>query len=218
MNSPVIESSPWASRPDRALEREKKREAVLKTAVRFFNTQGFRATSLDDVANSLNVTKPTIYYYFSSKDEILFECVQRGLEGIRDAAEASAKRGGSGLDRLRALIHEYALIKTRDFGMCVSRTSDDQLSPESRKRFRAQKREINDILQGVIEDGMEDGSIVHGNSRLKAFTIAGALNWIAHWYVADRQMSPEDIANEMVNSLVNGLIPSEDAKLPITRP
>ncbi|WP_342363692.1 TetR/AcrR family transcriptional regulator [Terrarubrum flagellatum] len=200
--------SPWGAREDREREREAKREAVLTTAVRFFNMKGFHATSLDDVALALNVTKPTIYHYFASKDDILFACVQLGLNRIRDAVETAAAQGGSGLDRLRALMREYALVMTRDFGVCVMRTSDDQLSQESRAKFRAGKREIDKVLRGVIADGVADGSIAPGDVRAIAFTLAGALNSIARWYDPKGPATAQDVADQTVAILVDGLKPS----------
>lgn len=198
-------TSPWPKPEDRARERELKREAVLRTAVDFFNDKGFHATSLDDVALALNVTKPTIYHYFSSKDEILFECVRLGLESIRDAAEAVEKQGGSGLDRLKALMRDYALIMTGDFGMCVTRTADHELSPDSRDRFRALKREIDATIRHVVEDGMRDGTIAHGDARLVTFTITGALNWIARWFDPDGPLGPGEVADGCIATLVDGL-------------
>ena len=149
----AMTQSPWPSASDRQAERETKREAVLATAVRWFNAKGFHATNLDDVARALRVTKPTIYHYFSNKDEILFECVRLGLEAIREAAEQSQKTGGNGRNRLESLMMEYALVMTREFGICVTRTSDDQLGPESRAKFRALKREIDQILRACVHCG-----------------------------------------------------------------
>lgn len=201
----AMTQSPWPSASDRQAERETKREAVLATAVRSFNAKGFHATNLDDVARALRVTKPTIYHYFSSKEEILFECVQRGLDAVRLVAEAAQDRGGSGADRLQAFLKEYALVMMRDFGMCVSRTSDTQLGPDGRRRFRALKRDIHDMLQGVIEDGMRDGTLAAGNPLLAANTVAGALNWIALWYDDAGKMQPEEIAEGVVATLMSGL-------------
>lgn len=203
-------ASPWGSKDDRARERTEKRNAVLRAAVRLFNLNGFHATSLDDVAKSLAVTKPTIYHYYASKDEVLFECVRLGLEGIRETAAEAAAQGGTGLDRLSTLINAYALIKTQDFGICVSRTTDDQLRPASRAKFRALKRDIHDILETVVTDGMADGSIVPGDARLVAFTIAGSLNWIARWYDHDGAMTPEEIAKGMTVALTDGLAPRSE--------
>lgn len=200
-------ASPWASRGDRAAERAAKRMAVLRTAAAFFNDKGFAATSLDDVAGALQVTKPTIYHYFSSKDEILFECVRLGLEAIRDAATAAQARGGTGRDRLQALMLAYAKVMMQDFGICVSRTADEQLGPESRARFRALKRDIDRIIRDVIAAGMADGSLAQVDARVAGFTIAGALNAIARWYRPDGGMDAETVAQRTVATLIAGLAP-----------
>jgi AcrR family transcriptional regulator len=199
--------SPWLKPEQRERERSQKREAVLHMAVQFFNERGFHATSLDDVAAALNVTKPTIYHYFGTKDEILFECVQRGLESIRQAAEAVERAGGTGMERLRALMRDYAIIMTKDFGMCVTRTSDHELSPESRAKFRALKREIDHITRRVVEEGMRDGSIAAGDARMTTFAVTGALNWIAKWYDPSGALDPETAADAVLDTLVNGLAP-----------
>lgn len=195
----------WLSADDRERERREKREAVLHAAVRSFNDRGFHATSLDDVANALNVTKPTIYHYFGSKDEILFECVRRGLEGIREAAEAVEAGGDSGLERLRRLMLDYAVIMTRDFGMCVTRTADHELSDESRTKFRALKREIDQTVRRVVEQGMAEGTIAAADPRLVTFTLTGALNWIARWYDPQGPLTPQQVAEGTVATLIAGL-------------
>lgn len=201
--------SPWPKLENRKRERAIKRDAVLHAAVQSFNERGYHATSLDDVALSLNVTKPTIYHYFANKDEILFECVRLGLEGIRQAADAVAGRGGSGLDKLRALMRDYAIIMTQDFGMCVTRTADHELTAASRVRFRDLKREIDETIRRVIEQGIADGSIASGDVRLMTFTVAGALNWIARWYDPCGPLTAEQIADGCVDTLVRGILPRE---------
>ena len=189
------------------MERLEKREALLSAAVRSFNERGFHATSLDEVAASLNVTKPTFYYYFASKDEILFECVRRGLESIRQITDSIESTGDSGMVRLKALMRGYAVVMTNDFGMCVTRTADHELSSESRAKFRALKREIDQTIRQVVEDGMADGSIASGDSRLMTFTLSGALNWMARWYEPTGLLTAEQIADATVEILIKGLEP-----------
>ena len=201
----MARTSPWLKPKERAQQRELKREAVLRACLQSFNERGFRATSLDDVAASLNVTKPTIYHYFASKDEILFECVRLGLASVREAAQAVEQRGGSGLERLKALMRDYAIIMTRDFGVCVTRTADHELSPASRARFRVLKREIDRIVRRVVADGMQDGTIRNGDVRLIAFALAGALNWIARWYDPSGPLQPDEIADGIVVTLLHGV-------------
>lgn len=196
--------SPWLSRQERETERSEKREALLHAAVRSFNEKGFHATSLDDVAASMNVTKPTIYYYLGNKDEILFECLRRGLTAIREIVQSVEDAGGNGFERLKALLLGYARIMTEDFGMCITRTADHELSPESRARFRALKREIDHTIRRVVEDGIADGSIAAGDPKIITFVATGALNWIARWYDPAGPLSSEEVAEACVNTLIKG--------------
>jgi AcrR family transcriptional regulator len=205
--SALRRASPWPSQADRERERELKREAVLRTAVGLFNEKGFHATSIDDVAYALNVTKPTIYHYFSNKDEILFECVRRGVESIRQSGEEVEKRGGKAMERLKAHMRNYAIVMTNDFGMCVTRTADHELSKESQKRFRALKRETDTTIRRVVEEGMLDGSIARGDPRLVTFALTGALNWIGRWYDLKGSMTRERVVEGSVATLINGLAP-----------
>lgn len=94
-NLPV---SPWAQAPSRAEQRQAKRDAVLQVAAQMFNERGFHATSLDDIAARLNVTKPTLYYYVKNKDAILLACVKKGLDMTLEGIEASRAGGGNALD------------------------------------------------------------------------------------------------------------------------
>ncbi|MFY0634006.1 MAG: TetR family transcriptional regulator [Vannielia sp.] len=204
---PKPQRSPWPGAEDRARERTEKREAVLSAALASFNEKGFPATSLGDVAASLGVTKPTLYHYFATKDDILFECVRRGLERIRAAASEVAGAGGSGRARLEALMQAYAVIMTEPYGICVIRTADHELSPESRAKFRALKREIDQTIRRVVQAGMDDGSLTPADPRVVTFTLTGALNWIARWYDPAGDDAPQSLAAAVTATLMNGLAP-----------
>ncbi len=170
-----------------------------------FNAKGFFASSLDDVAASLNVSKPLIYHYLGNKDQVLLECVTRGLQQLHTAAENARGTSGNGLERLRMFLRRYAEITMDDFGRCVIRTGDEALSPESAARFRALKKEIDRAMRELIARGVEDGSIGTTDIKLVAFTLAGALNWPARWHNPNGKDSAEAIAASMVDILTAGL-------------
>ncbi len=202
--------SPWARSDSRGqargARRADKRDAVLRTAARLFNAQGFHATALDQVAEALQVTKPTLYRYVSSKDEILFECVRAGLQMMREGVAASRAAGGSALDQLVAGMRTYARIVTADFGMSVIRIGEDPLPAPGRAQLRALKREIDLEFRRLIEQGIAEGALRPCDARLAAFTLAGALSWIGRWYRADGGMAPEQIADTCVDLLLRGVL------------
>jgi len=199
--------SPFQTAEQRVRARAEKREAVLRAAVRTFNARGFHATSLDDVAASLGISKPTIYHYLGNKEQVLLECVRRGLEQLRDAADDARTKPGTGLDRLRGFLRRYAEINMDDFGRCVIRTSEETLSPEGAVRFRALKSEIDQAMRELIVDGIADGSIGSVDVKLAAFTLAGALNWPARWFDPAGPLSAEAVASRIVDLLTSGLAP-----------
>ncbi len=202
-----MSDSPWKSSTDRRNEREEKRIAVLRTAARAFNEVGYYNTSLDDIARRLNVTKPTIYYYIKNKEEILYECVRIGLERLDSASSEVIGHGGSAYDELVAVMTAYVGVVTMDFGMCVIRVGEEPLTEESRRTLRALKRRIDLKFRSLIERGIAEGSIAACDPKIAAFTLAGALSWIARWYQPDSPQTADAIARQSVDLLLNGLRP-----------
>lgn len=200
-------ASPFRSKSEREQDRADKREAVLLAAVRMFNARGYHAASLDDVAASLGISKPTIYHYLGNKEQVLVECVNRGLSMLREAADTAMSAPGSGHDRLRAFLLRYACINMDDFGRCVIRTNEEVLSMDSATRFRARKREIDDAVRDMIAQGIADGSIAPVDVRFASFALAGALNWPARWHDAAGPLSPQEVAEKLVDIALGGLIP-----------
>lgn len=207
MNKSAAPASPFRSAQQRELDRASKREAVLLAAVCMFNQRGFYATSLDDVAASIGISKPLIYHYLGNKDQVLFECMRIGLEQLREAAVEVANQPGTGMDRLKRFMRRYAECIMDDFSRCVIHTGDEALSPETRPPFRALKAEIDQALRKLIADAAADGSARVTDVKMTAFTFAGALNWIARWQEPGGKLKPEEIAEQMVEILTRGILP-----------
>src|ERR1700710_2771788 len=92
---------------DRDDQRNRKREAVLRAAASAFNRRGYANTSLDEIAAALGVSKPTLYQYFSSKQEILYRCHLLALDqGDAGIARAELFRG-NGLEKLAVYLEAY---------------------------------------------------------------------------------------------------------------
>lgn len=177
----------------------------MRTAAQVFNEKGYLASTLDEVAERLNVTKPTLYYYVKSKDEILYECVRIGLTMLQDAITEVGASGGSAMDKLVAAMYKYTEIVTMDFGMCVIRVGEDPLPPESQRKLRRIKAHIDLEFRELIRLGIEEGTMAPCDPKIAAFTLAGALSWIGRWYRPGGSLSPNDIAQQCIALLANGL-------------
>ena len=206
MTGVVTAQSPWKRAIERGEQRAVKRDAVLRAAAQLFNEFGYHATSLEMVAERLRVTKPTLYYYVRNKEEILFECVRLGLELLREAIAEAAASGGTTVDKLKAAMHEYALIVTRDYGMCLIRVGEDPLAPAGRRELRRLKAELDHEFRALIEQGIAEGELAPCDPKLAAFTLAGALSWIGRWYDPEGPLDAQAVVEQSTAILLRGLL------------
>ncbi|KQP11820.1 TetR/AcrR family transcriptional regulator [Pseudorhodoferax sp. Leaf267] len=210
-------ASPWRAVGAREDQREKKRQAVLQTAARLFNERGFHATSLDDIAERLHVTKPTLYYYVRSKDDILLECVRTALARMQAGIAEVRQGGGRALDQLQACMRSYAAIVMEDFGQCVIRIGEDPLPPPLKKELRRLKAGIDHEFRRLIEEGVAEGSLAPCDPKLAAFMLAGALSWVGRWYRPNGALTPEQIAEQGIALLLGGVLAPAAAPVPAPR-
>ena len=200
-------ANPWHGQRTRMEEREQKRRAVLETAARLFSAQGYRNTSLDDVARALEVTKPALYNYFKNKDEILFACARTGLDQLSNTYAAIKTSNRPGLEKLRTFLEKYTELISTDYGRCLVRIGDHELAPDSRKQLQTLKSAIDKKLRGLIADAMDDGSIRACDAKITGFALAGLLNSIAHWHQPHTGLNAQDIAKHYIDLVVDGLRP-----------
>ncbi len=186
-----------------------KREAVLKTAAQMFLEKSYGRTSLNEVAKRLQITKPALYHYFHNKEDILLGCYRWGTALIEASTNKIAVQYGTGLEKVEAFIKAYANVMTVNFGRCVMRLDEGDLSNKARTEVRAYKRKIDRQLRSFIREGVADGSIAPCDPKLAAFSIAGALNWICMWYEPDGALSAEQIASQYARTLTRGLVRTE---------
>ncbi len=199
--------SPWRASRERVREREIKREAVIRAAAHAFNRKGYHNTSLDDIAAALDVTKPTVYYYVSNKEQLLFECFVAGVEQIRAAFREVKQLKVPARERLKAVLRHYGEAVASEFGWCMVRAEEQDLSPAMSGHIKALKSEIDQGIRRLLREGVQDGSIHPCDPKMTAFALAGALNWIAHWYRENQSMTGAQIAEAFVTILENGLRP-----------
>ena len=197
--------SPREGRRRPRLQNALKREAVILAAARAFRQRGYHKTSLDDLAASLKVTKPTLYIYVPNKEAMLFECFKAGLAQIQATLDECEKAQGAARERLFAFIRGYAAAIVGDFGWCMLRAEDQHLGSSMSRRIKLLKAGIDRRMRALIDAGVADGSIRRCDTRMTAFALAGALNWMGHWYREDARLKPDEIADRFIDVFNQGL-------------
>jgi len=211
-------ASAWRAGRKRLRDHSVKRDAVIRVAARAFHERGFHNTSLDDIAAALEVTKPTIYYYVPNKEQLLFECFVAGLEPIHAALRDVKDSKAPARDRLCAVLRQYVAAIASEFGWCMVRAEEQDLGENLSAQVRALKAIIDQGIRKLLREGMKDGSIETRDIKMSAFALAGAVNWIAHWYRDKQGLTPAQIGDAFVNFFEDGLRPRTARRKATVRP
>jgi AcrR family transcriptional regulator len=196
----------WQVRGPRSRQaREAKRLMLLQTAARMFNERGFENTSLTDIAETLGITKPSLYYYVKNKEAIflgIFEITRKKLLQVKNEAQQAHL---TGLDQLRAFMDTYIDLSTGDLGKCVIRMNSIVLSEDNARALEKMKREIDSVLQDILMRGVEDGTLKTRSPEIAASAIFGAMNWLVFWHKPGKKLNQEKIREIYLQTFLKGL-------------
>jgi AcrR family transcriptional regulator len=189
---------------DDALQRLK-REAILKEAGRAFSQRGYHNTSLDDVAATLQVSKGTLYNYVRDKQEILFEChlvaIEMGKRAFKDGQIA-----GTAAEILDATLRRYIELLTTEIGACGVLMEVDGLRAQDRAVVTRERDAFERNLVSILRAGFKDGSIRKTDPKIAVFAFMGTINWMPRWYSPDGRLSGPEVARQLTELMLHGLV------------
>lgn len=195
---------------NRTEQRRRKREAVLHAAAASFNRFGFDNTSMDDVAATLGVSKATLYQYFRSKQDILYECHLTAMRHGDAGLVLAREQGGSGREKLFLYLRRYMEGAFNDLGGLSILSDVNSLTPEARAEVVKGRSAISHAVDDLVAEGVADGSIAGYDPKIAKLFAMGVVNWIPAWYRADGPNNPEEIIDEFIRIFRYGLEPRTD--------
>lgn len=178
-------------------QRERKREVLLREAAALINKRGFHATSLEDIAVSLGVTKTALYYYFPNKQKLLSACMDRVMTVAFDAIDEAKARGRSGREKLMLALQLYLEQLIGGESCCVIVSEESSMLPEDRVAHQKQRDKYETLIRNLVKEGIKDGSIVPCDPKLVTFTLLGAVHWVPKWFSHDGDWSSAQLSHAM---------------------
>jgi AcrR family transcriptional regulator len=193
------------SRRSRA-PRRRQRE-ILEAAARVFHEKGYESTSIQDIADSVGILKGSLYYYITSKEDLLYEIIQGVHQEALKNLDLIASLEGTALQKLRAFVVVHVRHNAENLvRMGVFFKDFRSLSPERRRIIVAERDRYDAFVRGLIRAGQEEGTICPDlHPKLTGITILGMLNWIYQWYRPDGEMSAAEIAIDYADFVVAGV-------------
>jgi len=194
---------------NRQAQHDAKRMAILSEAARLFNGKGSRATTLQDIAASLGLTKTSLYYYVKTKEALIYQCylttLQRqhqALDGIEAQCEEPAQR------LVGFLRHQFEQWQDAQTGKDVHLAALLELASLDDEHRNAIEKAYIDLfkrLRGYLRAGMADGSLRRGDSTSMTRAIIGSLDWLFHWLHSVPDNAVQAAATKAADLLLHGL-------------
>lgn len=166
-----------------ARKRNQRIDAILTVAAQVVAEHGYQHTSLEMVADQVDLTKASLYHYFESKDDLFSACFQAVAEKAIARLRAVANAAPTPLDALRDLILEQLRIFVHDDPDMARLFLQHQDWPKSmREKQRHWRRLHEDIFVTVVEDGMKSGQLCPRDPRVAVHCMHGSINFVPIWF------------------------------------
>jgi AcrR family transcriptional regulator len=183
------------------------RNEILDASAQIFSQKGYHGTSMQDIAIAVNLQKASLYHHVSSKQEILFDLLNRGLDILITQVEEAVDEPGSPDERLRRATCAYLTTMTEYQDLAsVLLLEYRSLEPDYHDRHIPRRDRFEQIWRDLIREGMEDGIYTCDHPSLSARALLGVLNWTVTWFRNDGPLSAEEIADQISNLFLMGLI------------
>ena len=180
-----------------------KRASILKESAKQFYDKGYDRTRIDEIATSLGVTKPFIYYHFKNKTEILDEiCVQSTAISCETLEKALADCDDV-RDQVHSAVRQLALeVISNQTGIGICFREEKYISPEARRRLEANRRRFDGLLSDLLSRANQAGVISVEDAHIAAQVMTGAITWSFVWYREGGRLKPEDFAEQMLGLIL----------------
>jgi AcrR family transcriptional regulator len=209
----------------RSLDRSLRLQKIIDTAVDLFHIKGYRATTLGDIARSLNITQAALYHYVSSKEKLLSIIYIQALENIFKTTDKIFRLDLPPDEKLRRILQNHIkniIIHSLSL-FSVFFTEENELPEKNYLTIQKEKKKYTKLVEEIIEAGIAQGLFKDVNTRLQAYGIIGMCNWVYKWYKPEHSpYSPEEVADHFVSLLETGYLKNprpyenQDATISIT--
>jgi len=189
------------------MERKITREQFIETSLQLFQSRGFKATTMRDIAKALDIEAATLYNYIQSKqsllDELIFEIANQFHRGLSNIYESSYDP----VDQLKAIIDlNVRLTAEHPYQVALLVGEWKHLKTERQAEFLAHRAGYERMVQGIIKKGMEVGQLRKMNLEIATYSFLSAIRWLFSWYIIQTERpNPVELEKQLSDFILKGM-------------
>ncbi len=180
---------------------------IYQAAARIFYEKGYHATSINEIAEAVHLTKAGLYYYIKGKQDLLYRIMDFAMTTLETEVVAVAAQESDLVERLRLIVSRHAYLMTQGGSALAILVNEIEGLTESQKnsivdRQRSYIRFLRDTLGAL---GTE-GKLGRLDPTSGAFGLLGMILWISRWFRADGQLSAEEVVDQVTEIALSGVL------------
>jgi AcrR family transcriptional regulator len=194
--------------PDRLVE-------IYRAAAQIICNKGYDATSMNDIAEAVGITKSGLYHHVSGKRNLLFSIMNFGLDSLEEQVIIPAREIQDAEQRLRTIITNHVQLitsrSTAEGNNPVSIVVDEVagLTLPQRRKIDARKRAYVDLIRDALTELKSSGKLRELDVTAATFSLLGMILWLSRWYSPAGRLSPEQVSEEVTKIALSGLLRPE---------
>lgn len=185
-----------------------RKRQILDAALDLFSTKGYAQASIRDIANRVGLNVATIYYYFSNKEEILYEIINKRTQGLINKLREIQQSLDDPIQALKEMIkcQVYYSLEHWEGAKLIVVESEHNLHGIYLEKCRNLQRELYQIYLQQIQKIKKRRKLRDIDARVIVFSIFGMLNWLHRWYRKEGDLGPDTLASSLVELVLHGML------------
>ena len=198
--------------------KEDRASHIYRVAAEIMCQKGYEATSMNDIADAVGLTKAGIYHYIRGKEHLLFQIMSYGMDMVDEDVITPARQIGDAEERLRTIVERH-VRRILEVGGAVTILLEEMpaLSPAHRRTIRSRKRSYFELIRQTLDKLSTEGKLRDVNVTVATFNLLGMINWISRWYRSDGKLKPHEVVRDFLEVAVNALLRERPAIRPVAR-
>lgn len=183
-----------------------RKEQIYSTARSLFSERGYHATTVRDIARELNLQGGSLYAHILSKEDVLWEIVNRAADQFLASVEPIVTSSALPSQKLREMIRAHIGVVAGDLADATIFLHEWKfLSEERRQSVAARRNQYESLYRQIVEDGIRSGEFAPADPKMAALLVLSAVNWLPQWYNPAGPLSPDEVADVFSEFVLRGL-------------
>lgn len=185
-----------------------RKEQIYSTARSLFRERGYPATTVRDIAREMNMQAGSLYAHIESKEDVLWEIVNRAASQFLESAEPIAASDLRPTEKLRELVRAHVRMVAANLAEATIFLHEWKFLGEKRRQEIAERRNrYESLYRHVVEEGIASGEFAPTDPKMATLLVLSAVNWMPQWYNPAGPLSPAEVADSFIGLVLRGLEP-----------